>query len=45
MKCLNCVSKMDYDVVEGKIPRDLLEYDFAEDAMDFEVSTNNNTHK
>lgn len=36
MQCVNCV-KMDYDVDEG-IPRDFIEYDFAEDALDFEVS-------
>lgn len=29
---------MDYGVEEGKIPRDFIEYDFAEDALDFEVS-------
>lgn len=31
---------MDYDVEEGTIPRDFIEYDFAEDALDFEVSFN-----
>lgn len=39
MRCVNCV-KMDYDVEEGGIPRDFIEYDFAEDALDFEVSFN-----
>lgn len=34
MQCVNCV-RMDYDVEEG-IPRDFIEYDFAEDALDFE---------
>lgn len=37
LSCINCV-KMDLDVQEGKIPRDFIEYDFAEDALDFEVS-------
>lgn len=37
MTCVNCVG-MDYDVEEGTIPRDCIEYDFAEDALDFEVS-------
>lgn len=36
MHCVNCV-KMDYDVEEG-IPKDFIEFDFAEDALDFEVS-------
>lgn len=36
MTCVNCVS-MD-NVEEGRIPRDFIEYDFAEDALDFEVS-------
>lgn len=35
--CMNCM-KMDLDVQEGTIPRDFIEYDFAEDALDFEVS-------
>lgn len=35
MICVNCV-RMDYDVEEGTIPRDFIEYDFAEDALDFE---------
>lgn len=38
MKCVNCISKMDYGVEEGQIPREFIEYDFAEDALDFEVS-------
>lgn len=37
LQCVNCV-KMNYDVEEGQIPRDFIEYDFAEDALDFEVS-------
>ncbi|KAJ8721465.1 hypothetical protein PYW07_002240 [Mythimna separata] len=36
MTCVNCV-RMDYDVEEGTIPRDFIEYDFAEDALDFET--------
>ncbi|KAF9418743.1 hypothetical protein HW555_004571 [Spodoptera exigua] len=35
MICVSCV-KMDYGVEEGTIPRDFIEYDFAEDALDFE---------
>lgn len=31
--------KMDYGVQDGFIPRDFIEYDFAEDALDFEVSS------
>ncbi|KAL0831330.1 hypothetical protein ABMA28_002161 [Loxostege sticticalis] len=34
--CMNCM-KMDLDVQEGTIPRDFIEYDFAEDALDFET--------
>lgn len=33
---------MDYGVEEGTIPREFIEFDFAEDALDFEVSTNTN---
>lgn len=35
MICVSCV-KMDYGVEEGTIPREFIEYDFAEDALDFE---------
>lgn len=30
---------MNYGVQEGRIPTDFIEYDFAEDALDFEVSS------
>ncbi|CAG9785669.1 unnamed protein product [Diatraea saccharalis] len=36
LSCVRCV-KMDYDVQEGTISRDFIEYDFAEDALDFET--------
>lgn len=35
MICVSCV-KMDYGVEEGTIPREFIEFDFAEDALDFE---------
>lgn len=41
MICVSCV-KMDYGVEEGTIPREFIEFDFAEDALDFEVSINTN---
>ncbi|XP_028176165.1 galectin-4-like isoform X1 [Ostrinia furnacalis] len=34
--CISCI-KMDFGVQEGTIPRDFIEYDFAEDALDFET--------
>ncbi|KAM3964218.1 LOW QUALITY PROTEIN: galectin-8 [Aphomia sociella] len=36
MTCVNCV-KMDYGVEEGHIPREFIEFDFAEDALEFET--------
>lgn len=36
LKCANCI-KMDYNVEDGLLPREFVEYDFAEDALDFEV--------
>lgn len=35
-KCVNCI-KMDYSVEEGLMPREVVEFDFAEDALDYEV--------
>lgn len=35
IKCVNCFNMG--DVEEGEIPRDFIEFDFAEDALDFEV--------
>lgn len=39
MTCVTCV-KMDYAVEEGYIPKELIEFDFAEDALEYEVSVN-----
>ncbi|XP_030032131.1 galectin-8 isoform X2 [Manduca sexta] len=36
MKCVNCIGKMEYGVEEGQVPSEFIEYDFAEDALDFE---------
>ncbi|XP_053612267.1 galectin-4-like isoform X2 [Plodia interpunctella] len=36
MTCMSCV-KMDYGVEEGSFPREFIEYDFAEDALEFET--------
>lgn len=36
MQCVTTCVKMDYDIEEGGIPRDFIEFDFAEDALDFE---------
>ncbi|XP_013181523.1 PREDICTED: galectin-8-like isoform X1 [Papilio xuthus] len=35
-KCVNCI-KMDYSVEEGLLPREAVEFDFAEDALDYET--------
>ncbi|CAG4986737.1 unnamed protein product [Parnassius apollo] len=35
-KYVTCV-KMEYNVEEGRLPREFIEYDFAEDAMDYET--------
>jgi hypothetical protein len=37
LSCVSC-AKMEYDVEEGTIPREAIEFDFAEDALEFEVS-------
>lgn len=34
-KCVGCINMA--GVEEGEIPKDFIEYDFAEDALDFEV--------
>ncbi|CAF4862600.1 unnamed protein product [Pieris macdunnoughi] len=35
IKCVNCIT-MD-NVEEGQVPKEFIEYDFAEDALDFEI--------